>query len=726
MTSSRPRLDRGTAKTSLAIAAAVAVALAACTSSSPQSASATVGSANGPAQVLLGPDMASSRDDVRISTGTDPEPNAQGGSDGTATLPSTGVSWISLPLGPVVDIQAPQTLAGALVSMPVDESRLPTTNSHRATTANVFIAVWDDVLKAWVPLDSTYDGATHRISARAPHFSLFQEYVVDPAKSIWDATTTGLSALKKAASATFDALVSGTGSFLKDEWSPDQKEIDGECSSLAPGWSIVDGDQHVTGCIAGTADRSELYLRNAYLFSYDAQLPPGQPLDIGDGYYPDDYDASSVLARWSAYGAGDLLLAGRGRARTALPAALTQPGAKSTVSFSPDVSQLALDAVFAAMNWVPETEKVREVLVSREFTAQMVLVVKNGMTRQAVFEAAWKEVRVEVEREVKVQKGAFEALEPMYEAISCALTQGGAVASEGFSPDDLVDKGLKIGTECADQAFENLKGLAKEVKAVAIGLIAAIPSTAKVLRETLQATVRGFESWGGQFTMKLTAPGPIVNDLAAALPQPGSALSPPPQSSVQAWRLEGSPNSFSKPNGSWHQQFSTSGLTTVVVGSGGECDLAPIPWIQPGATAAQGDYGVVVPGVANNAGLDSLLQAVIFPVAPGKNDAARTDIANEGSCRASSAWGYDEDVTGHQQAGDIVTTDWIWTPATSPDGSPILGSEAVSGQYVLTVYYRHRAGGGFGVLDQDAFLAFRTAAANAADHTLGTHFSQLW
>src|SRR5690349_3373678 len=64
------------------------------------------------------------------------------------------------PVGKAVSIKPAEPLAGAQVRLPFDQAKdLPA----GATTTNVFIAVFNETLTAWIPLPTTYDAAAGQV-----------------------------------------------------------------------------------------------------------------------------------------------------------------------------------------------------------------------------------------------------------------------------------------------------------------------------------------------------------------------------------------------------------------------------------------------------------------------------------------------------------------------------------------------------------------------------------
>jgi len=102
---------------------------------------------------------------------------------------------LAVPIGYPVKIAPRQILRGPQVRLPLDPARdLPTAAGRRATTANAFISVLSEDRRRWIPLPTTYDAGTGQLVATATHFSWFVRQAVDPARSFWSPTTTGVQA----------------------------------------------------------------------------------------------------------------------------------------------------------------------------------------------------------------------------------------------------------------------------------------------------------------------------------------------------------------------------------------------------------------------------------------------------------------------------------------------------------------------------------------------------
>ncbi len=243
-------------------------------------------------------------------------------------------------IGVPVDITPPADVTTAEVRLAFDPDReLPAAaaGGERPTIANTFIAVYDDHLRAWLPLETTFDDRSNEMVATTPHFSEFGLYSVLPGQwslpnPLADATAT-LGAIRSGLSATVDVVYDTTTSGLK---------------AL---------QEHVLKPLAGYAGHMWQDATGAY--------PDGKHVDCGAGRGPDgsaikgaSSGASAVAVRWQAATTGEL--AGKLRVCVVADPAGPEPvfwlrlenhlGAPLHL-FPPRASNLPPQAAFVSVMW---------------------------------------------------------------------------------------------------------------------------------------------------------------------------------------------------------------------------------------------------------------------------------------------------------------------------------------------------------------------------------------
>ncbi len=261
-----------------------------------------------------------------------------------AITPQTDPVWADdQQIGAPYDIAVAGLGAGATVSFPVTEDEAPKTSTEAAL---YLVSVYEPQLHLWVPLSTTWNAASRSFSAVAPHFSDYRLSKV--LKQHLHVGETIISITNPWAYLGYESLKN----FAHDAW-PEQKKID--CSNADSSLSLHAGLPYTKFCL--TKDNPpKLLFENDTLLPVDVQVE-GLPL------IPDlrDDDSIELIAgqglAWLRY--HGQLVDGHGSAEITLPAsAATAP--RLTIREYPDVPELVLQAIFAALSVLPVEDAAEE------------------------------------------------------------------------------------------------------------------------------------------------------------------------------------------------------------------------------------------------------------------------------------------------------------------------------------------------------------------------------
>lgn len=470
-----------------------------------------VGRGGGPARVSVPPGAASDGTTVRIAVASSPPPPS---ADAVATA-----------LRPPVEIAPSAPLPGAEVRLPFDPlTELPEADGNRATIANAYIAVYNEDIGAWVPLETRFEDG--ELVATAPHFSRFGTFVVDPAKAAWSAGKTGVQAawdaggdLAGAAWNTGGDVLSGAGTAagaVKEFLNPKKAEIEKFCDPETDGWDLRTPMEEIDGCVQAAANGDLfVWIENGLRLMYDARPP--QAFDIGlndqDGYTA----LVPYLARRMNLHLGLALVPARGLVKVRIPAAtasrLSRSGSSFTVAMEPEQLGLAVQAVFAALAWLPGRKYVEQTVVRLSERGAFVELTERGLTGVAYL----REVMVIVMRELSVEKpDVLRNAGLINDGVNCVAGTYSNGPPESTDVDEITKFALGTAKRCASTAVEGLKENVGDV----LGVVAAFPDTLDALAAVADGVKVADPFSGhvaGQFDLRFTraadAPG-------VAAPQP--------------------------------------------------------------------------------------------------------------------------------------------------------------------------------------------------------------
>jgi hypothetical protein len=413
--------------------------------------------------------------------------------DEPQSVPADLTRSTAVAVGDAVLISPQNALPGARVAMRLNADELPSAQGRRATTVNAFIAVFNESLKAWVPLVTKYEVNSHRLVAVAPHFSLFRKFVVDPAKKFWSATKTVVNLVTEGIIATFGA--------------PRQKQAD--CPHATAEWTVDSRDDAFSGCVEPASGDAALRLQNGLLFGYTARAPIR--LDLSPNEYDDDLSSfASTFMRGLTKATGALAVPPKGRAQVLFSSADVPAGRHLSIDLQPDGLGLAIDTILTLLNWIPESREVQATIVETSVRRELLAGAAPGMGFVSYLEHVSQTVRhASVD---KPQNIVF--LSMVTDAVTCLLSQpkgGFEIHSDGTvvtDSDISVGEVVETAKACLNTALAlagaSLKKAGKEGFSDVVALLGAIPDTARILVALAQAGGQSFKHWGARTSLTLT------------------------------------------------------------------------------------------------------------------------------------------------------------------------------------------------------------------------------
>ncbi|MFJ4480254.1 hypothetical protein [Streptomyces xanthochromogenes] len=189
-------------------------------------------------------------------------------------------------LGVPVDVTTTRGhLAQGRVTLSYNPKQLP----PGTTTSQIGILVFDPKLGAWFPLiDSRVDGAAHRVTGTAPHFSLFETFAIAPGKRLLHIAGRGIQVIVDAATSILDyfqKLIAVTASVIVEDLFavPPELKCDRPSRVVTASTHTAIGDDLFHACTDGDGKDITLNMVNgvAYPVRLD-RLPQGVTVSIKD------------------------------------------------------------------------------------------------------------------------------------------------------------------------------------------------------------------------------------------------------------------------------------------------------------------------------------------------------------------------------------------------------------------------------------------------------------
>lgn len=396
------------------------LALAGCTSGTAGAKAAKISPAGGTVVVSSGVR-------VHVAVGTAPGTTIR---DRAVPDPPAYPGNAAVPVGPAVDIVPSGPLAASTVLMSFN----PATDLPRArpgaaapTVGNAFIAVLDQQTGTWVPLATSYDAATHRLAAVAPHFSIFRIFVTTPGRYLYHAAGAAVSVVVKAGESGLrvaESVAAGVWDSVRPDFGfrrslPANERIADTCTGSDPrlpwdttyGIYVSDENMHVSSCVVdqdARPDRPALLMENDYGFPVDvmpqekgAVLPA-----LSMGEHPDQ-DAVAALNSLLGFG----YIPGPGVTQIRLPSG-TPP--VFYVKVHADWLGLATDIIMTAAAIIPGFEAE-----TSRFSAQLQNVITTEENEGQVIRSQSQVLKI-VQTKLKAEKGpALEGTDNLASAYVC-------------------------------------------------------------------------------------------------------------------------------------------------------------------------------------------------------------------------------------------------------------------------------------------------------------------
>jgi hypothetical protein len=357
-------------------------------------------------------------------------------------------------LGPAVVISPDRHLATSTIRFTINPAGLPKARPGQRppTIGNAFIAVLNEPTQTWLPLPTTYDPATRQLTAVAPHFSTFTDWVTKPGKVLLHvgsaavsvvvkAGETGLAVAEAEAEAAWNSVQPGFGGGIRRTLPADER-IDTACAGNDP-VQVADqryqtaGGGELRSCVVDPrAEKSApaLLLENDFGFPVDLFPQAGAKLPALTISAHPDQDALAALASLAGHG----YIPGPGVTRIGFP---SPPPMSFTVQAQADWLGLVTEVLDAAAAIIPDTEVAQTNFAT---AADKVAADAAQAGQQAVPTA---QALQKVDTELKVEKGqAFETAEAFTSAYSCLAGLSASVESASL-------------TKLADQIRDCLKDI---------------------------------------------------------------------------------------------------------------------------------------------------------------------------------------------------------------------------------------------------------------------------
>ena len=419
-----------------------------------------------------------------------------------------------------IDVSIPVT--GATVTFPVDPAAdLTGTDGRQLDPGNLFIAVYNDDLELWIPLDTTYDPVQHTISATAPHFSKYWSWITDPAvaagkaaaktvQAVGQAEWNGLqiigdSAGKVVTGVTAYAL-SISDAFVRSLHS--QEEVPSGCgeSKLA---SVDVVFAQTSGALSGCVEKStagnyQLRTNNESLVPFTIGLrKAGVDPDV-PGYSD---DLATTLVSYGDWWAGLEFVGGSSSVATTIPEKMTKQ--KWQAAVRPDIAAMLGSAFFAGLSILPLEGKYEEAMKSirpqiEEFVTTHPTASIGELFHEVVrlLTQAGQDSGSSTSDAAKVGHFA-QAVSDGYECILADAKLLDAAATGNV--DQLLKKALNYGLKCASTVLALFDGTMNFVGNEVIGFLSAIPGLLEKLEQDVQFSAMGPEVMNASLTVDGTS-----------------------------------------------------------------------------------------------------------------------------------------------------------------------------------------------------------------------------
>jgi hypothetical protein len=396
------------------------------------------------------------------------------------------------------DITASADLPGARVRFPVDPGAMPTAGGVATTVDDAFVAVYDEELRIWLPLDTEFDEGTSEIVAEAPHFSRFRDAVVGWAKDNVPLLPIGFGGLTYNELQKVPAAVRAQWAMVRSAYEALSDVVHdretAECTRPAAGWSATVQDSGAFDVCVDERDDGGLAVRTTnkswtrYLERTPAELYGSAPL-IGLEHNDNAGDWDPIATFTQRLTPGSTLVPYLNGASYLLPAEAARLfellGGRIPMRMVPDVSSTAFDLFLSVVAFLPSVRVTFQAL-ARVSRTSLEATVGAGVTRVTLTR---EEMTLLLRGRVTVDHRTAEAIALLaagFECLDGVITR----LTDRDVDEKWYDELLKAVTGCASTAVEAAyRGAAPRGGPApgeeAAGIIASLPQTYRSFRSVL-------------------------------------------------------------------------------------------------------------------------------------------------------------------------------------------------------------------------------------------------
>jgi hypothetical protein len=406
--------------------------------------------------------------------------------------PDSDPLWgIDQQLGTAYQVAVSRETPGSMVHFRVDPAKASQlVKADGGSPSNLYVELYEPALHTWFPLASTYNAASHTVSAIAPHLSTISlGWVVEKlAETIFP----GVGGIAVALTAK-----EFTKSFIaqfREAVSPPQQHDD--CATLADkAWQVVPRIAHLSGCIASGS--RALRMENHLLVPMDVGQPPGSAhaslllQDLSHDSFP------QFIERGLTWVADKTLLPAHGAAVVPTNAEDFN-GAGVTVPTSADPLMIGVDVILGLLAVLPPDREWNTALQSAEGKAAQIVQSQQAAKPGSVSEETFVNTVVDEAKPLLPANvpGVLSLADFLNNSIKCLHDSIANVMqptdSRAGLTSEVFGKIIKTGTSCfgiavvklgKDQFDENLK--------YAANAIMSIPDLIEKAREAVQWSALG-------------------------------------------------------------------------------------------------------------------------------------------------------------------------------------------------------------------------------------------
>ncbi len=435
-----------------------------------------------------------------------------------------------------IDVSIPVT--GATVTFPIDPATdLTGTDGRQLDPGNLFVAVYNDNLELWVPLDTAYDPVQHTISASAPHFSKFWSWVTDPAvaatkaaakavQAVGQAEWNGLqiigdSAGKVVTGVTAYAL-SVSDAFLRSLHSQEEAPRgcgDSKLASVDVIFAQTSGA--LSGCVEqDPAGNFQLRANNESLVPFTIDLrKAGVDPDV-PGYSD---DLATTLVSYGDWWAGLEFVGGESSVATTIPEKLTTQ--KWTAAVRPDIAAMVGSAFFAGLSILPLEGRFEEAMTSIRPQIEGFVTAHPAASIGELFDEIirlLKEVGQDSGSSTSDAAKVGQFAQAVSDGYECIMADAKLLdATAPGSVDELLKKALNYGLKCASTVLALFDSTMNFIGNEVVGFLAAIPGLLEKLEQDVQFSAMGPEVMNASLTVDPNASADMpTNPVTPDVPTP--------------------------------------------------------------------------------------------------------------------------------------------------------------------------------------------------------------